>query len=101
MMDTLPEWSGFFLERDDVAYLEISDSDDRYHRVPAGWTLADIDECPEHSSQIFRYVRTEPTEGVSPMDWMVSMMGVASATGATALSASLIRAMLAHKGIIL
>lgn len=59
MMETLPEWSGLFLERDDVAYLEISDADERHHRVPAGWILADVDVCPLNSSQIFRYIRSD------------------------------------------
>lgn len=54
----LPEWSGMWLERDQVGYLEISDFDERLHRPPEGWTLVDIDVCPLHSSQIFRYVRT-------------------------------------------
>jgi hypothetical protein len=58
-LDTVPGWSGLFLERDEVAYLEVSDLDTRHHRPPEGWTLVTIDECPEHSSQIFRYVRTD------------------------------------------
>lgn len=57
--ETLPEWSGLFLERDEVAYLEISDTDDRFHQAPPGWTLADIDVCPLRGSQIFRYVRSD------------------------------------------
>jgi hypothetical protein len=58
-LETVPGWSGMFLERDEVAYLEISDSDSRHYRVPPGWILVTIDECPEHSSQIFRYVRSD------------------------------------------
>lgn len=58
-LGTLPGWSGLFLEREEVAYLEVSDSDTRHHRVPPGWTLVTIDVCVEHSSQIFRYVRSD------------------------------------------
>lgn len=56
---TLPDWSGLFLEREEVGYLEVSDTDTRHHRVPRGWTLVDIDVCVDHSSQIFRYVRSD------------------------------------------
>lgn len=59
MMDTVPDWSGLFLERDEVAYLEVSDEDERHHRAPDGWVLVDIDVCVEHSSQIFRYIRED------------------------------------------
>lgn len=58
-LETVPGWSGLFLELEEVAYLEVSDSDSRTYRPPPGWTLVTIDECPAHSSQIFRYVRTQ------------------------------------------
>lgn len=55
----LPDWSGFWLEREEVGYLEVSDWDERMHQPPPGWVLVDIDVCVEHSSQIFRYVKSD------------------------------------------
>lgn len=57
--DDMAGWSGLWLELDEVGYLEIADLDERYHRAPEGWALVDIDVCPEHSSQIFRYVKAD------------------------------------------
>lgn len=48
-----------FLELAEVAYMEVADSDERYHRPPVGWQLATIDFCDARASQIFRYTRSD------------------------------------------
>lgn len=103
MTETLSaDWSGLFFERDDVGYLEVADSDTRHHRVPAGWTLVDIDVCPAHSSQIFRYVRTEPAQPASaPLELGSNLLVAVFACGAAMIGMPLIRALMAHKGIAL
>ena len=97
-LDTVPEWSGMFLENNEVGYLEISDADDRLHRPPPGWTLVTIDECPEHSSQIFRYIRTEPAR-VALAPQVVGLLVAICATGASVLGLPIIHSMLVHTGL--
>jgi hypothetical protein len=55
----IPDWSGVWFESEEVGFLEISDFDERLHRPPEGWRLVDTDVCQVHSSQIFRYIRTD------------------------------------------
>ena len=98
--EIVPEWSGLWLETSEVGYLEISDSDDRMHRPPPGWTLVSVDECPEHSSQVFRYVRTEAkSASVTFLSArMTGLLVAVCASGASILACPIIRAMLASRG---
>lgn len=101
-LDDVPGWSGMWLETAEVGYLEISDSDPRMHRPPAGWTLATVDECVEHSSQIFRYVRTDLVLS-RPVAWMIDhRMGgliVAVAAGASIVAHPFISRILTREGV--
>ena len=100
MMEATPEWSGMFLERDEVGYLEVSDLDDRFHHAPPGWTLVTVDECPEHSSQIFRYVRTESAGSSASLDArVVGLLVAVCATGASLIGQPVIEAMLRSRGM--
>jgi hypothetical protein len=51
-----PCWSGVWMETEGHGYMEIADSDPRFHRPPEGWTLVSIHYNVFNSSQIFRYV---------------------------------------------
>lgn len=51
-----PCWSGVWMETEGHGYMEISDSDERFHRPPPGWALDTVHHNVFNSSQIFRYV---------------------------------------------
>lgn len=99
MMETTPEWSGLWLENDEVGYLEVSDLDDRFFHAPPGWTLITVDECPEHSSQIFRYVRVDAAGSSRHYSQVVGLLVAVCATGASVLGLPVIQAILHNQGV--